>query len=198
MKECKTQKMYSTGMAPPQDGKPETWMNSVISSPQPLTIKLQSLDNLYPLKKYLKSKPEVLTNLKKALNEYCEELKSEGAVLSCKKPEPDPPFPKSKLSIILNVHCAWMFFMIANSDCSVFRDFKHGNGFSLFMLNLLSFWTFLQTSTSSRLILQRHQVSGGHSGRKLNLFTKSPYLFYFKEAKLSHSYSADCLVVESS
>ena len=97
MKECKTQKMYSTGMAPPQDGKPETWMNSVISSPQPLTIKLQSLDNLAPLKKYLKSKPEVLTNLKIALNEYCEDLKSVGAVSSCKKPGPDPPFPKSKM-----------------------------------------------------------------------------------------------------
>ena len=102
MKECKTQKLYSTGKAPPQDGKSETWMNSVISSPEPLTITLGSLDNLDALKKYLKSKPNVLTNLKKALNEYCEELKSEGAVLSCKKPGPDPPFPKSKLIIIFS------------------------------------------------------------------------------------------------
>ena len=100
MKECKTQKLYSTGKAPPQDGKSETWMNSVINSPEPLTIKLESLDNLDALKKYLKSKPKVLTNLKKALNEYCEDLKSEGAVLSCNKPGPDPPFPKSKLIII--------------------------------------------------------------------------------------------------
>ena len=97
MKECKTQKLYSTGKAPPPDGKSETWMNSVINSPEPLTIKLESLDNLDALKKYLKSKPKVLTNLKKALNEYCEDLKSEGAVLSCKKPGPDPPFPKSKI-----------------------------------------------------------------------------------------------------
>ena len=95
MKECKTQKLYSTGKAPPEDGKSITWMKSVISSPEPLTIKLESLDNLDPLKKYLKSKPEVLTNLKTALNEYCEDLKSVGAVSSCKKPGPDPPFPKS-------------------------------------------------------------------------------------------------------
>ena len=88
--------MYSTGKAPPQDGKPESWMNSVISSPQPLTIKLESLDNLDPLEKYLKSKPEVMTNLKKAMKEYCEGLKSAGAVSSCKKPGQDPPFPKSK------------------------------------------------------------------------------------------------------
>ena len=97
-KECKTQKLYSTGKAPPQDGKSETWMNSVISSPEPLTIKLGSLDNLDALKKYLKSKPKVLTNLKKALNEYCEDLKSEGAVSSCEKPEPDPPLPNSNLN----------------------------------------------------------------------------------------------------
>ena len=96
-KECKNQKKYSTGMAPPQDGNPDSWMNSVITSPQPLSIKLQSVDNLDPLKKYLKSKPEVLTNLKKAINEYCEDLKSVGAVSSCKKPGPDPPFPKSKM-----------------------------------------------------------------------------------------------------
>ena len=95
-KECKSQKLYSTGKAPPQDGKPESWMSSVISSPQPLTIKLESLDNLDPLKKYLKSKPEVMTNLKKAMKEYCEDLKSAGAVSSCKKPGQDPPFPKSK------------------------------------------------------------------------------------------------------
>ena len=96
MKECKSQKLYSTGKAPPQDGKSESWMSSVISSPQPLTIKLGSLDNLDALKKYLKSKPEILTNLKKALHEYCEDLKSEGGVLTCNKPGPDPPFPKSK------------------------------------------------------------------------------------------------------
>ena len=97
-KECKSQKLYSTGKAPPLDGKPESWMNSVISSPQPLTIKLESLENLDPLKKYLRNqtKPEVLTNLKKAMNEYCEDLKSAGAVSSCKKPGQDPPFPKSK------------------------------------------------------------------------------------------------------
>ena len=103
MKECKTQKLYSTGKAPPEDGKSITWMKSVISSPEPLTIKLESLDNLDPLKKYLKSKPEVLTNLKTALNEYCEDLKSVGAVSSCKKPGPDPPIPIiSKLIITLN------------------------------------------------------------------------------------------------
>ena len=93
---CTTQKLYSTGKAPPKDGNIGTWMSSVIDSPQPLTIKLESLDELYPLKKYLEKKPQVLTNIKKALYEYCEKLKSEGAVSSCKKPGPDSPFPKSK------------------------------------------------------------------------------------------------------
>jgi hypothetical protein len=89
--------LYSTGKAPPTDGNIGSWMSSVIDSPQPLTIKLGSLNELSPLQKYLEKKPEVLTNIKKALHEYCEKLKSEGAVSSCKKPEPDPPFPKSKL-----------------------------------------------------------------------------------------------------
>ena len=98
IKECKTQKLYSTGKVPPTDGNISSWMASVIDSPQPLTIKLGSLDELSPLQKYLEKKPQVLTNIKKALHEYCEKLKSEGAVSSCKKPEPDPPFPKSKFS----------------------------------------------------------------------------------------------------
>ena len=103
MKECKTQNIYSTGMAPPENGQPETWMNQVIKSPQPLTITLQSLGNLDPLKEYLKSKPLVLTNLKKALYHYCLDLKSEGHVSTCQKPGSDPPIPiPSKLILILS------------------------------------------------------------------------------------------------
>ena len=102
MKECNTQKMYSRGMAPPSDGKPETWMNDVIKSPQPLTITLESLGNLDPLKEYLKSKPRVLSNLKTALYHYCLDLKSEGQVSTCQKPGSDPPIPiPSKLIFIL-------------------------------------------------------------------------------------------------
>ena len=71
-------------------------MNSVIKSPEPLTLKLESLDNLDSLKEYLKSKPEVLANIKTALKNYCAHLKSQGAVSTCKKPSNDPPFPKSK------------------------------------------------------------------------------------------------------
>ena len=103
-KQTQTQKLYSTGKAPPENGTSLTWMNSVINSPEPLTIKLESLDNLDPLKKYLHSKPEVLTNIRKALYEYCEDLKSEGAVSSCKKPGPDPPFPKSTYLQIHSPH----------------------------------------------------------------------------------------------
>ena len=104
MKECKTQKLYSRGMAPPSNGKPETWMNDVIKSPQPLTISLESVVNLDPLKKYLKSKPWVLTNLKTALYEYCQDLKSEGRVATCQKPGSDPPIPiPSKLILILTM-----------------------------------------------------------------------------------------------
>ena len=96
MKKCKNQKFYSTGKSPPEDGISKSWMNSVIKSPEPLTLKLESLDNLDSLKEYLKSKPEVLTNIKKALKNYCAHLKSQGAVSTCNKPSNDPPFPKSK------------------------------------------------------------------------------------------------------
>ena len=58
MKECKTQKKYSTGMAPPEDGNTDRWMNQVIDPPQPLTITLESLGNLDLLKKYLYWKVE--------------------------------------------------------------------------------------------------------------------------------------------
>ena len=90
----------------------------MINSPQPLTIKLGSIDELSPLQKYLEKKPEVLSNIKKALHEYCESLKSEGAVSSCKKPEPDPPFPKSKFS------CFMLFFVVAVLCLVVFDLYK--------------------------------------------------------------------------
>ena len=98
MKKCKNQKFYSTGKSPPEDGKSKSWMNSVIKSPEPLTLKLESLDNLDSLREYLKSKPEVLANIKTALKNYCAHLKSQGAVSTCEKPSNDPPFPQSKFS----------------------------------------------------------------------------------------------------
>ena len=96
MKQCKSQIKYSTGKAPPKDGNEDAWMNSVISSPEPLTITLESLGSLEPLKKYLKNKPEVMSNIKRVIQDYCNELKSEGAVSSCNQPGPDPPFPGKK------------------------------------------------------------------------------------------------------
>ena len=76
MKQCKSQIKYSTGKAPPKDGNEDAWMNSVISSPEPLTITLESLGSLGPLKKYLENKPEVMSNIKKVIQDYCKELKS--------------------------------------------------------------------------------------------------------------------------
>ena len=94
----KSQKIYSRGKPPPKNGNDNAWMNSVITSPEPLTIYLESLDSLSPLKNYLKKKPEVMSNIKKAIQDYCEELHHEGAVSSCKPLGPDPPFPYGKNS----------------------------------------------------------------------------------------------------
>ena len=60
MKECKSQKPYSTGKPPPIDGKSTSWMNSGFTSPEPLITNLASIDYLEILKEYLQSKLEVL------------------------------------------------------------------------------------------------------------------------------------------
>ena len=95
-KETKDQKLYSSGKAPPKDGKALNWMNDVIKEPQPLTLKLAPIDELEVLRTYIEKKPKIVPNIKKALTDYCEHLKGRGKVSSCESPNPDNPFPKSK------------------------------------------------------------------------------------------------------
>ena len=95
-KETKDQKLYSSGKAPPKDGKALNWMNDVIKEPQPLTLKLAPMDKLDVLRTYLEKKPKVVKNIKTALTGYCEHLKVQGKVSSCEPSKPDNPFPKSK------------------------------------------------------------------------------------------------------
>ena len=99
-KETKDQKLYSSGKAPPKDGKALNWMNDVINEPQPLTLKLAPIDKLNVLRTYLKKKPKIVKNVKTALTDYCEHLKGQGKVSSCQSPNPNNPFPKSKYFLI--------------------------------------------------------------------------------------------------
>ena len=111
-KETKDQKLYSSGKAPPKDGKALNWMNDVIKEPQPLTLKLAPMDKLDVLRTYLEKKPKVVKNIKTALTGYCEHLKVQGKVSSCEPPKPDNPFPKSKFVCIYiqNVNTQWVCF----------------------------------------------------------------------------------------
>jgi hypothetical protein len=99
-KETKDQKLYSSGKAPPKDGKALNWMNDVINEPQPLTLKLAPIDKLDVLRTYLEKKPKVVKNIKTALSDYCEHLKGQGKVSSCQSPNPNNLFPKSKYFLI--------------------------------------------------------------------------------------------------
>ena len=98
-KETKDQKLYSSGKAPPKDGKALNWMNDVIKEPQPLTLKLEAIDKLDVLRTYLEKKPKIVKNIKTAMTDYCEHLKGKGKVSSCESPNPDNPFPKSNYSV---------------------------------------------------------------------------------------------------
>ena len=91
--ECTQQSFYTTGEKPPKDGKPETWYSRTAVDPEPLNLKLASIDKLGSLKQI--ASPAIIANFRRALKEYCSQLKSEGSVSSCSAPGPDPPFPKS-------------------------------------------------------------------------------------------------------
>lgn len=93
-KECSSQTLYTTGEKPPTDGKPETWYSKAVQDPEPLSLRLASIDTLGPLKKLVGS--TIVANIQRALKDYCLQLKSEGIVSRCAPPGPDPPFPKGK------------------------------------------------------------------------------------------------------
>lgn len=84
--------MYTTGEKPPTDGKPDSWYSKSASDPEPLSLKLASIDTLGPLEKLVG--PTIIANIQRALKEYCSQLLSEGTVSRCAPPGPDPPFPK--------------------------------------------------------------------------------------------------------
>jgi len=95
MKAIQQQKIYSFGPTPPADNESDTdwmmdeaWMKLVTKDPQPIQIKLSSLDQLNGLKAYLElnNKGKVLDNLKKSLSSYCSRLEKKGIVSSCEAP----------------------------------------------------------------------------------------------------------------
>jgi len=90
----KEQLLYSRGAPPPSDGNPLTWADNTFTEPNVLSITLERLDALY-LEEYVSS--AVVTNLGKALDEYCEALVAEGALKDCKLPPPDPPQPRPRI-----------------------------------------------------------------------------------------------------
>ena len=92
--ECSSQTLYTTGERPPKDGNPNTWISQSKSDPEPLGLRLASIDTLGPLEKLVG--PTVIANLQRALKDYCYHLKDEGIVGRCANPGPDPPFPMRK------------------------------------------------------------------------------------------------------
>ena len=91
-KETKEQRVYSHGAAPPADGNAETWMQNTISDPATLVITLESIDKL-PLEDQVSR--TVVSNIRYALQRYCDALKAEGKISSCEAPGPDPPLPRT-------------------------------------------------------------------------------------------------------
>ena len=77
----------SQGVAPPQDGKPQTWKQETLKDPDILKIILKPLITLTTVKEYLT--PSKFSNLEAALRDYCEKLLLEGNLTSCELPPND-------------------------------------------------------------------------------------------------------------
>lgn len=92
----KVQKQYSVGVAPPSDGKVETWVQSTIQAPMPMRIELRRLDTLlFDVGFGAKATEGQKANLKKALDVYCAKLVGEDKIKSCDAPKPYPREPKA-------------------------------------------------------------------------------------------------------
>ena len=90
----KEQLIYSRGAVPPADGEASTWEQATFDEPNVLTIKVEPLDTL-PIEEFVSTL--VISNLKKALDEYCPALAEEGVLKSCEEPGPDPPHPRPRV-----------------------------------------------------------------------------------------------------
>ena len=86
--------VYSRGALPPADGEISTWEQNTFDEPNVLTITVEPLDTL-PIQEYVSA--SVISNLEKALNEYCPSLVEEGIITSCEEPGPDPSHPKPRV-----------------------------------------------------------------------------------------------------
>merc|ERR1711904_122503 len=87
------------GAKPPPDGKASTWVQQTISSPTPVAITLEQLDNLLSKFPFLSQETKVKANLQRALAEYCEHLMNNSEVTSCTAPGEDPPLPTVKFPV---------------------------------------------------------------------------------------------------
>ena len=90
----KEQKIYSKGAIPPPSMKPSDWMSMTYEEPMTMGMTIANISTL-PNIEGLVSGP-VLSNLKRALSEYCPALLEAGVLSSCDLPEDNPPLPKPR------------------------------------------------------------------------------------------------------
>ena len=90
----KEQQIYSKGAIPPPSMKPSDWMSMTYEEPMIMRMKIANISKL-PNIEGLVSGP-VLSNLKRALSEYCPALLEAGVLSSCELPEDNPPLPKPR------------------------------------------------------------------------------------------------------
>merc|ERR1719186_522471 len=104
-----SQRLITIGAPPPSDNNIFSWVQEATDSPAPMAVKLNSILDLfdsdeenmmYALETWdcwsdcaTKRLSAVKANLKKALTDYCSNLKNMGVTKSCSAPGPDPPFP---------------------------------------------------------------------------------------------------------
>jgi hypothetical protein len=97
--QCENQQLYTIGASPPEDHKVETWAQKTLTDPQPIKMKIESIDNLFD-ERYGNADDQIRENVRTALKDYCQKLMDEGVVQSCEAPgdDPLPPGPIAKFS----------------------------------------------------------------------------------------------------
>jgi len=92
-KSVTSRKGFTIGVKPPMDQKIESWIQETSNAPAPMSLRLNSILDLFDGSHGIEVTKAVKENMQRALEDYCTLLKKQGEVLTCEAPGPDPLKP---------------------------------------------------------------------------------------------------------
>jgi len=101
-KSVTSRKGFTIGVKPPMDQKIESWIQETSNAPAPMSLRLNSILDLFDGSHGIEVTKAVKENMRKALDDYCPLLKKRGEVSTCEAPGQDLAGPGSTIRVASN------------------------------------------------------------------------------------------------